>query len=415
MKKTYYSVYILLFALVLFLTNCKKSTQSGEVTPTIPSTTTGGAIATLTTSTLTSVTTTTAMAGGVVVDRGGSSVTDRGVCWALTPTPTIGNYKAGTSSVSGSGAFTSSITGLTASTTYYVRAYATNKGGTSYGNEMIFNTADILSATFTIPPMFIIGSALAAVDVQVVADGGSAITERGICWGLNANPLITDKKAKHSSIGIGKFRGLLSGLTERTSYHLRAYAINGKGVSYSSDVTFKTIGKGNVTYTINKSAAPTADETAAYARMQFAADSAVWYLNNYTSATKQVTLNYVPGVATADATNQGWIRYGSDPTYQKLRTTLHEMNHTLGTGTTTWWTGIIVGGKHQGQNTNTILNQIQNSTGAQLSGDSQHWWPYGLNQDSEVTSSWDYVYNCLIIEAMRKDGLPTATSGPYIP
>ncbi|MNR30625.1 hypothetical protein D3C85_1480910 [compost metagenome] len=91
------------------------------------------------------------------------------------------------------------------------------------------------------------------------------------------------------------------------------------------------------------------------------------------------------------------------------------MNHTLGTGTSTWWTGKIVGGKYQGTHVNELLKKIQNSSvDVKLSGDSQHWWPYGLNQNSEVSSSWDYVYNCLIIEAMRKDGM-TAYSGAYTP
>ncbi|MNO01000.1 hypothetical protein D3C81_2210300 [compost metagenome] len=61
-----------------------------------------------------------------------------------------------------------------------------------------------------------------------------------------------------------------------------------------------------------------------------------------------------------------------------------------------------------------MLKLINSDQNAVLSGDSQHWWPYGLNQNSEVSSSWDYVYNCLIIEAMRKDGM-TSHSGSYTP
>jgi hypothetical protein len=207
----------------------------------------------------------------------------------------------------------------------------------------------------------------------------------------------------------------MKGLLEKTNYHVRAYAINAKGVSYSSNVAFKTIPKGKITYTFNKAVNPTAGQLEAYARLQVAVDSAAWYLSNYTSATKHVYLNYVEGTPTADANNEGWMRFGTNPGFQNLRTMLHEMNHTLGTGTTSWWAGKIVGGKFQGQYTNELLRKIKNSTTDQLSGDAQHWWPYGLNQNSEVTSSWDYVYNCILIEAMRKDGLPTSTSGAYIP
>lgn len=269
-------------------------------------------------------------------------------------------------------------------------------------------------SAFTVTPMYIIGSTLASCDVEVNSDGGEAITQRGICWGVAANPTINDSKSQNGA-GLGKFRGRMNGLTERTTYHLRAYAVNASGVSYSNDITFKTIGKGHITYTFNKATNPTAEQLAAYGRMQIAIDSAIWYIENYTSASKHVWLNYDPGVPTADANNEGWMRFGANSGFQNLRTMLHEMDHTLGTGTTSWWSGKIVAGKFQGTYTNELLGKIQNIASVQLNGDSQHWWPYGLNQNSEVSSSWDYVYNCILIEAMRKDGLPTSTSGPYTP
>ncbi len=149
--------------------------------------------------------------------------------------------------------------------------------------------------------------------------------------------------------------------------------------------------------------------------MKIAADSAVWYLENYTSATKHVTINYAEGTPTADANSNGWMRFGKNVGFQNLRTMLHEMNHSLGTGTTGWWNTKVVDHKFQGIYTNELLKKITKDQVITLNADRQHWWPYGLNQNSEVTSSWDYVYNCIIIEAMRKDGLLTTTSGPYNP
>ncbi|MGE7287158.1 hypothetical protein [Pedobacter suwonensis] len=219
---------------------------------------------------------------------------------------------------------------------------------------------------------------------------------------------------KHSNKGLGKFRVSLKDLTPKTTYYARAYAINAKGVSYSSEVIFKTIAKGNFTYTFNKSQNPGAEELAAYSRLQVAIDSAAWYFNNYTSVTKHVYLNYVDGVPTADANNQGWMRFGTNSSYQNLRTMLHEGSHTLGTGTSSWWWNTLVNGKLQAPSVTAILRLITNDSTAQLSGDSQHYWPYGLNQNSEVTTSWDFAYTCLIIEAMRKDGL-TEFSGTYTP
>lgn len=384
----------------------KDSTEQVLSTATIPS---------LTTAAFSSVTTVSATTGGLVSANGGASVTERGICYSLRPNPTIADMLVVPTSVSGSGEFIARLNGLTASTKYYVRAFAKNSAGIAYGNEMELKTADVAGASFAFTPMFIIGSTLAATDVEVLTDGGDAVTEKGICWSTSANPTISNNKLKHNSTGIGKFRTLIKGLTEKTDYHVRAYAINANGISYSDDVAFKTIRKGNMTYTFNKAQNPTADQLAAYARLQMPVDSASWYINNLTSATKHVYLNYDPGVPTADANNEGWMRFGASTGVQNIRTMLHEMNHTLGTGTSTWWSGKIVAGKYQGTNVNELLKKIQNSSvEVKLSGDAQHWWPYGLNQNSEVSSSWDYVYNCLIIEAMRKDGM-TAYSGAYTP
>lgn len=384
----------------------KENTESVLNTAVIP---------TLTTTAFTGITTVSATTGGMITANGGASVKERGICYGLSPNPTIADLTVVPTSVSGSGEFVARLNGLTASTKYYVRAFAKNSAGVAYGNQMELNTADVVSATFSFTPMFIIGSTLAATDVEVLTDGGDAVTEKGICWSTTANPTITGNKLKHNSTGLGKFRTMIKGLNEKTDYHVRAYAINAKGVSYSADVTFKTIPAGKMTYTFNKAQNPTAEQLAAYERLQMPIDSGSWYLKNFTSASKHVYLNYDPGVPTADANNEGWMRFGASTGVQNIRTMLHEMNHTLGTGTSAWWSGKIVGGKYQGQHVNALLKKIQNSsTDVQLSGDTQHWWPYGLNQNSEVTSSWDYVYNCLIIEAMRKDGM-TTYSGTYVP
>ncbi|WP_342332745.1 hypothetical protein [Pedobacter sp. FW305-3-2-15-E-R2A2] len=384
----------------------KENTESSLSTAIIP---------TLTTTAFTSITTVSATTGGMISANGGASVTERGICYGTNPNPTIAGLTVAPTSVSGSGEFIARLSGLTASTKYYVRAFAKNSVGIAYGNEIELNTADVVSATFSFTPMFIIGSTLAATDVEVLTDGGNAVTEKGICWSTTANPTVANNKLKHNSTGLGKFRTMIKGLNEKTDYHVRAYAINAKGVSYSADVTFKTIPAGKMTYTFNKATNPTEAQLAAYDRLQMPIDSASWYIKNFTSATKHVYLNYDPGVPTADANNEGWMRFGASTGVQNIRTMLHEMNHTLGTGTSAWWSGKISGGKYQGEHVNALLKKIQNSSvDVQLSGDAQHWWPYGLNQNSEVTSSWDYVYNCLIIEAMRKDGM-TSYSGAYTP
>lgn len=85
------------------------------------------------------ITSTSAQTGGNVIDEGGASVTIRGVCWSTSANPTLSNSY--TQNGSGTGSFSSTLTGLTDNTKYYVRAYATNSQGTGYGEEVSFVTS----------------------------------------------------------------------------------------------------------------------------------------------------------------------------------------------------------------------------------------------------------------------------------
>jgi plastocyanin len=102
-------------------------------------TTTASQLAALSTTTVSSITSTTAMSGGTITDDGGSPITARGVCWSTNTGPTMAGSHS--SDGTGTGNFVSSITGLTASTPYYVRSYAVNGTGTAYGNEVSFTTS----------------------------------------------------------------------------------------------------------------------------------------------------------------------------------------------------------------------------------------------------------------------------------
>lgn len=96
-----------------------------------------GSFPTVTTQALTDIVTTAATGHGVIVNKGLFDITEHGHCWGTSIDPTTDNSK--TTLGDGSlGAFTSSIAGLTAGTKYYVRAYATNAGGTGYGNNISF-------------------------------------------------------------------------------------------------------------------------------------------------------------------------------------------------------------------------------------------------------------------------------------
>jgi hypothetical protein len=96
----------------------------------------------LTTLPITDTTAKTALSGGLVSTDGGSPISVRGVVWGTASNPTIA-LSSKTTDGTGTGSFSSKITGLMANTKYYARAYATNNAGTSYGNELSFTTNNI--------------------------------------------------------------------------------------------------------------------------------------------------------------------------------------------------------------------------------------------------------------------------------
>src|SRR5450759_1970132 len=109
---------VILFVLSIFLIHsCKKD----KPTPPIISTTA-----------ISLISYTNAVSGGNVTNEGSVSVSARGICWSTSANPTIA-LSTKTSDGTGTGSFSSSLTGLTAGTTYYVKAYATNSVGTAYG------------------------------------------------------------------------------------------------------------------------------------------------------------------------------------------------------------------------------------------------------------------------------------------
>jgi uncharacterized protein (TIGR02145 family) len=101
----------------------------------------GGGTIVLTTDAITNITETSVTSGGNITDDGGATITARGVCWSINSDPTISDNF--TSDGTGIGTYVSSLIQLTAGITYYVRSYATNSNGTSYGNEQSFTTTQI--------------------------------------------------------------------------------------------------------------------------------------------------------------------------------------------------------------------------------------------------------------------------------
>src|SRR5258708_14751310 len=207
-------------ALVFITTGCKKNKPE--------------ALATLTTVAATSSTANTAQTGGSITNDGGSSITKRGVCWATHSGPTVGDSI--TTDGRGSGSFTSSLNNLASYTTYYVRAYAINATGTAYGNEISFMTS---TGTPTVTTTAI--SNIAALTAQgggnIISDGGSPVTARGVCWSSSAHPTVNNSKTSDST-GKALFTSMLTPLWSQITYYVRAYATNAFGTSYVNEISF---------------------------------------------------------------------------------------------------------------------------------------------------------------------------------
>lgn len=194
------------------------------------------AVPTVVTMDIYDVTSTSAACGGTVVSDGGSTVTTRGACWSTLPNPTVADNR--TNDGSGTGTYSSSLTGLGSGTIYYVRAYATSAEGTAYGIQKAFTTLTILP-TVTTAAVTSITATTAASGGNAITDGGATITVKGVCWSTLPNPTLGTSLTTDGS-GLGGFASLITGLTPGTTYHVRAYATNIAGTGYGDDVSFST-------------------------------------------------------------------------------------------------------------------------------------------------------------------------------
>lgn len=201
-------------------------------------------VAEVETGSATDVTSSQALVTGNVVNLGNTSgLSQYGHVWGTMENPTISNNKTQLGKTTSTGAYNSTLTGLSPNTLYHVRAYATNEVGTSYGKDITFTTslADVVLSTGSVNN---ITHRTATCQGEIISTGGNTIQERGFCWGTASAPTISDNTIVANTVS-NSFSANLSGLKESTIYHVRAYAKTSTGkVFYGNDVAFSTTAQG---------------------------------------------------------------------------------------------------------------------------------------------------------------------------
>ncbi len=274
--------------------------------------------------------------GGEVLLDGGAEITARGICYSTDPGPTLDDLNQG--SGSGLGAYNCHISGLNDNTLYHVRAYATNSMGTSYGKEVTFTTLLFVTGPSVITsPVTDITQTSASCGGNVMTDGGSAVTERGMCWSTSGTPTV-DGNHTAAGAGTGSFFVALSSLASGTTYYIRAYATNYIATNYGAVVSFKTVepylpgscpGTPAITYS-NRT----------YNTVKIG--NQCWLRENLNVGT------FIYG--SASQTNNGIIQkhcYGNDPSNCNVFGGLYEwgeaMNYQNNTSNTTSWNPVPIG------------------------------------------------------------------------
>lgn len=357
----------------------------------------------------TNISYTTAQIGLTINSIGGTSILEKGICWSLTENPTIDNNKELSSELISKS--TVNLTGLTAGSTIYFRPFATNNGGTAYGEQMSFTTLSYsLPVVETISAVYNYTTSKVTCVGKVTSNGGCGTSvERGVCWSTKQNPTINDAKFP-SGNGIGQYYSLMSNILSNTTYYVRAYATNCAGTAYGNQLTVKPL-MGNVTYTLDINATTYPEQ---YRLIKIAMDSACLYYNRYTTFKGNVYVYYNAGIPTAQASYHGSLGFGPNTRYMWVGTAIHEMAHFMGSGTTSAWQSKIVNNVWTGPVATALLKSL---TGEVLKGDSQHFWPCGINQKEEITGLGNAAAQAVglvnatkIVKAMVVDdaGLPTS-------
>lgn len=268
------------------------------------------------------------------------------------------------------------------------------------------DSAVLTTGDFTLPSVELLSANFnyttnrATCQVRVNSNGGCALVERGIVWSTKINPTTKDEKFA-TGTSVGTFYAITGEMQINQTYYVRAYASNCLGTAYGPVTKVQPL-MGNVTYTLAQSVTDAGSRV--HNLIKTAMDSACYYYNRYTPFRANIWVYYSSGIPTAQASYHGSIGFGPNERYMWVGTAMHEMAHYFGSGTTTVWKGLCVGGVWQGAVGQALCQQL---TGQQLRVDNNsnpiHYWPTGINQREEVGSVTDLINHARVVKAMLID------------
>ncbi|MFI3286585.1 MAG: hypothetical protein R3Y08_08025 [Rikenellaceae bacterium] len=394
--------FILLFAAIIALVSCGEKEESRNET-------------TITAEISTHIEASSVVDDSVVLKASITSdqvdITNYGFCYFTSPDVDIDNSYVGKSTdKDDSGNFSYTITDIKTDQDYYIRAYASYKDQVWYSEEYHLSTE--LSEYVTTEPVQI-RARVGAIGEGKLLSKRSNYTSWGFCLDTEENPTVEKmkfeaSKAENAVSEEGDFGVFFDELTPLTTYYVRSYVESNDKIHYGNQVSFMTTKGANITYTLNKADDPTADELDAYGRIVECVDSAIYYFHRYCNKQKVLTVNYVPSVPTADASAAGNIRFGESRSYMWVGTTMHEFNHTFGSGTSTNGRALYTDGWYTERNANIVLKVFLEDYTRTIQCDKDwmvHFWPGGINYASEVESERDLKMNAMLMEGMIMDGM----------
>ena len=279
----------------------------------------------------------------------------------------------------------------------------------------------ILNATGTTPKIttnnFIAAGATVLLG-RMTANLSSGVLEKGFCWSTSPEPTIFDNRSTSHFTANGEIYRMEK-LEPGTMYYVRPYVLTNKyRLAYGDIIKAPTLPRGTVTADYDNGGS-----TEENYRIASAVEEIKWLYNNISSVKGiNLSVHYSAGTPTADCSYGGWMRVGSNESYQQTGTILHETNHGVGVGTSDiWWNGNYREegdrGRWLGPRATQMIRFLNKDNTAYMTGDNTHMWPqssfsgpnYGINGSWEDTYNPEntllYYGNVLLTHAMHQDGL----------